>query len=66
MSTKIERTGKVAEYGGTPYLVVLATSPLPPTMVIECKGIVVVAKEDILHGDIAAAHHVYAVAPWMT
>ena len=48
MTAKVERMSKVVEDGGTTDVDVIRSSPIPPTMVVDGKGIVVVAKEDIL------------------
>lgn len=66
MAAKVERAGKVAEYGSTTNLIVFAASPIPPAVIVECEGIIVVAEENILNGDIAATHHVDTIAPRVT
>ena len=66
MTAKVERMSKVVEDGGTTDVDVIRSSPIPPAMVVDGKGIVVVAKKDILDGDILAAHHVEAITPRMT
>ena len=64
MCTQIERMGKVVEDGGTADVEVFAAAPVPPAVIVEGNGIVVVAQEYIFDSDILAAHQVYAVTPW--